>query len=83
MDRGPGDLLLGDEAEFEGVEKPFDWEAVKAGENLDGLSEAQHVSIRERAVPEPAGLLRDDHEFSNDARRDIPSTIIATGYTSD
>ena len=65
------------------MEKPFDWEAVKAGENLDGLSEAQLVTFRERAVPEPAGLLRDDHEFSNDARRDIPSTIIATGYTSE
>ncbi len=28
-------------------------------------------------------VLRDGYEFSNDARRDIPSTIIATGYTAE
>ena len=27
-------------------------------------------------------LLRDDYAFTNDARRDIPSTIIATGYSA-
>ena len=27
-------------------------------------------------------MLREGYEFTNDARRDIPSTIIATGYTA-
>jgi hypothetical protein len=30
----------------------------------------------------PGNLLREGVELTNDARRDIPSTIIATGYTS-
>jgi pimeloyl-ACP methyl ester carboxylesterase len=81
VDTAPGKGAL--DPEFEGVEKPMDWEAVKAEENLDGLSESQLVTFRERAVPEPAGIVRDAHEFRNDARRDIPSTIIATGYTSE
>jgi pimeloyl-ACP methyl ester carboxylesterase len=81
VDTAPGKGAL--DPEFEGVEKPMDWAAVSAEENLDGLSEAQLATFRERAVPEPGGLLRDAHEFRNEARRDIPSTIIATGYTSD
>ena len=81
VDTAPGRGAL--DPEFAGVEKPFDWEEIKAEENLDGLSEPQLATFRERAVPEPAGLLRDGHEFTNDARRDIPSTIIATGYTSE
>jgi hypothetical protein len=39
--------------------------------------------LRERAIPEPAGLLKEGHEFTNDARLDIPSTFICTGYTSE
>ncbi len=81
VDTAPGKGAL--DPEFEGSERPFDWEALKAEENLDGLSEPQLETFRERAVPEPAALLREGHEFTNDARRDIPSTIIATGYSSD
>ena len=51
-------------------------------ENLDGLSDAQKATFRERAVPVPGGALRDPYTFTNEARRDIPSTIIATGYTA-
>jgi pimeloyl-ACP methyl ester carboxylesterase len=80
VDTAPGKGAL--DPDFDGVEKPFVWEEVKAEENLDGLSEEQLATFRERAVPEPAGLLREGHEFTNDARRDIPSTVIATGYTA-
>ena len=34
------------------------------------------------AVPEPSGVLRDAVELTNDARLDIPSTLICTGYSS-
>jgi pimeloyl-ACP methyl ester carboxylesterase len=81
VDTAPGKGAL--DPEFEGAEKPFVWEEIKAEENLDGLSEEQLATFRERALPEPAGLLREGHEFTNDARRDIPSTIIATGYTAE
>ena len=55
------------------------WADVSAEENLDGLTEEQLATFRERAVPVPGGVLREELEFTNDARRDIPSTIIATG----
>jgi hypothetical protein len=34
-------------------------------------------------VPVPGAVLRDTYEFTNDARNDIPSTLIATGFTAD
>jgi pimeloyl-ACP methyl ester carboxylesterase len=80
VDTAPGKGAL--DPEFEGAEKPMVWEDLKAEENLDGLSEAQLATFRERAVPEPAGLLREGHEFTNDSRLEIPSTVIATGYTA-
>jgi pimeloyl-ACP methyl ester carboxylesterase len=52
-------------------------------ENLDGLSEEQLETFRQRAVPEPAGVLSGGHEFTNDARLDVPSTVICTGFSSD
>ena len=59
------------------------WDEVAAEENLDGLTEEQLATFRERAVPVPGGVLRGEYEFTNEARRDIPSTIIATGYTAE
>jgi hypothetical protein len=58
------------------------WEEIEEEENLDGLSEEQLARFRERAVPVPGGLLRDTVPLSNEARRDIPSTIICTGFPS-
>ena len=55
---------------------------IEAEENLDGLTEAQLATFRERAVPVPGGLIREGHEFTNDARMDIPATIIATGFSA-
>lgn len=52
-------------------------------ENLDGLSEEQLETFRERAVPEPGGVLREGAELTNDARLEIPSTVICTGFTSE
>ena len=67
---------------FAGVEKPLVWADLVAEENLDGLSEEQQAEFRERAVPVPGALLREGYAFANDARLDIPSTIIATGYSA-
>jgi pimeloyl-ACP methyl ester carboxylesterase len=57
-------------------------EDLAKGENLTGLSQEQLATFRERAVPEPAGVLREAIELTNEARLDIPSTVIATGYSS-
>jgi pimeloyl-ACP methyl ester carboxylesterase len=81
VDTAPGKGAV--DPEFEGSEKPFNWDEIAEEENLDGLSEEQLQTFRERAVPEPGGVLRERVELTNDARRDIPSTIIATGFTAE
>ena len=68
---------------FAGVERPLNWDELVAEENVDGLSEAQLETFRRRAVPEPGAFLREGAELTNDARRDIPSTMICTGYTAE
>jgi pimeloyl-ACP methyl ester carboxylesterase len=81
VDTAPGKGAL--DPEFEGVEKPMDWASVAEEENLDGLTEEQLATFRRRALPVPGGVLREVVELTNDARRDIPSTIICTGYTAE
>jgi pimeloyl-ACP methyl ester carboxylesterase len=80
VDTAPGKPPLDSSQEGD---KPMVWEEVSEEENLDGLTEEQLATFRERAVPVPGGVLRGEYEFTNDARRDLPSTIIATGYTSE
>jgi pimeloyl-ACP methyl ester carboxylesterase len=80
VDTAPGKPPL--DPGFDAVEKPLNWEEVAAEENLDGLTEEQLETFRRRAVPVPGGVLREAIELTNDARLDVPSTIIATGYSS-
>jgi pimeloyl-ACP methyl ester carboxylesterase len=80
VDSAPGIPPL--DADFDGAEKPLSWDELAAEENLDGLSEEQMETFRQRAVPEPGGVLREAAELTNDARRDLPTTMICTGYTS-
>ena len=56
---------------------------IEEEENLDGISEEQKETFRQRAVPVPGGVLRDGFELANDARNDIPSTLICTAFTSE
>jgi pimeloyl-ACP methyl ester carboxylesterase len=82
VDSGPG--TGASEPDFDGVEKPLpSREELEEGENLDGLSEEQLETFRRRAVPQPGGVLREAAVLTNDARLDIPSTVICTGYTSE
>ena len=82
VDTAPGIGAL--DAEFEGVEKPMVWAEIEEEENLDGLSDEQKATFRERAVPVPGGILRGGAvPLTNDARRDIPSTLIATGFSAE
>ncbi len=81
VDTAPGMGAM--EPDFEGVEKPLDWASIEEEENLDGLSEEQKETFRQRAVPVPGGVLREGVELTNDARRDIPSTIICTGFSAE
>jgi pimeloyl-ACP methyl ester carboxylesterase len=80
VDTAPGVGALDPDQEGD---KDFVWKEIEEGENLDGLSEAQKETFRQRAVPVPGGVLRENVELTNDARRDVPSTLIATGFTAE
>lgn len=81
VDTAPGKPPL--DPEFAEAEKPLDWASIEEEENLDGLSDEQKATFRERAVPEPGAMLREPYTFTNEARRDIPSTIIATSFSAE
>src|SRR6476619_3242720 len=80
VDSAPGKGAL--DPGLEG-DKEFDWEEIAAEENLDGLGEEQLETFRQRAIPEPGGVLREELELTNDARLDVPSTMICTGFPAE
>jgi pimeloyl-ACP methyl ester carboxylesterase len=80
VDTGPGMGAM--DADFDQDELPLPApEKLQEEENLDGLSDEQLETFRRRAVPQPGRVLRESVELTNDARLDIPSTAICTGYT--
>src|SRR6476659_7513003 len=75
VDTAPGISPL--DPAFTDVEKPLpSAEELADEENLTGLSDEQLATFRERAVPVPGGVLRARVALTNEARRDIPSTLI-------
>jgi pimeloyl-ACP methyl ester carboxylesterase len=82
VDTGPGVGAM--EEGFEGDELPLPpREKLAEEENLDGLSEEQLDTFRRRAVPQPGGVLRTSVALNDDARLDVPSTVICTGFSSE
>ena len=82
VDSGPATGAL--DPDFVGVEKPLpSREELEAEENLDGLTEEQLETFRRRAVPQPGAALREAAELTNDARLDVPSTVVCTGFPSE
>jgi pimeloyl-ACP methyl ester carboxylesterase len=70
--------------DFDAVEKSLPTQQeLEEEENLDGLSEEQLETFRRRAVPEPGAALREGPALTNDARLDVPSTVIATAFDAD
>ena len=81
VDTGPGEGAM--DADLADVEKPLPpTEELAQEENLDGLTDEQLETFQRRAVPQPGGTIREGVELTNEARLDVPSTVIATGYTS-
>jgi plasmid stabilization system protein ParE len=81
VDTGPAKGAL--DPDFDALELPLpSREKLAEEENLDGLSEEQLEEFRRRAVPEPGTSLREGAELTNDARLDVPSTVVCTGFTS-
>jgi pimeloyl-ACP methyl ester carboxylesterase len=82
VDTGPAKGAL--DPDFDGVEKALpSRETLAAEENLEGLTEKHLETFRRRAVPEPGAALREAAELTNDARFDVPSTVICTGFPSE
>jgi pimeloyl-ACP methyl ester carboxylesterase len=81
VDSAPGIGAM--DPDFDSVERPLVWEELVEEENLDGLSEEQLETFRRRAVPQPGGVLREGAVLQNDARRDVPTTVICTGFSSE
>ncbi len=82
VDTAPGKGPM--DPEFTDAEKPIPpLEELREQENLDGLSDEQLATFYERAVPQPGSSLSQGVELLNDARLDVPTTIICTAFTSD
>jgi pimeloyl-ACP methyl ester carboxylesterase len=82
VDSGPGKGAS--DPDFEGVEMALpSRKELEQEENLDGLSDEQLETFRLRAVAQPGGVLREALELGNEARLDVPSTMICTGFTSE
>ena len=80
VDSGPAKGAMDPSFEAEDLPLP-EWDDL--GENLDGISEQQLATFRERAIPQPGAAMRETHEFANDERLDVPTTILCTSFTSD
>lgn len=79
VDTGPAATAI--DPDFDAAEKPLPpWDEL--GEDLDGISQEQLETFRERAVPEPGGAIREGAELANEARLGIPSTVICCAFTS-
>jgi pimeloyl-ACP methyl ester carboxylesterase len=82
VDTGAGKGAL--DPDFADAEKPLpSQEELASEENLDGLTEEHLETFRRRAIPQPGSALRDAVELTDDARLDVPTTVICTGYTSE
>lgn len=80
VDSGPGTGAL--DPDLSAPELPLpSWEELD--ESLEGLSAEQLETFRSRAVPQPGGAVREGPELANDARLDVPSTVVCTSMTAE
>ena len=56
------------------------WSGLKEEGSFTDLTAAQLETFRERAVPQPASVITEAAELSNDARHQIPVTVICTEF---
>jgi pimeloyl-ACP methyl ester carboxylesterase len=81
VDTAPGIGSM--DPEFADAEKPMVWSEIEDEENLDGLTEEHKETFRQRALPVPGGVVKGSAELTNDARNDIASMLICTGFTAE
>ncbi|KAA1399710.1 alpha/beta fold hydrolase [Aeromicrobium ginsengisoli] len=61
------------------------WELFRedGGRDLNDFTEAQLDDFRARAIPLPVGVARDPQVLADEARFDVPITLISTTFTRD
>ena len=50
--------------------------------SMEGLTEEQLTTFRERAVPQPAAMMREAVTLSDERRLDVPGTVVCTAFSS-
>jgi pimeloyl-ACP methyl ester carboxylesterase len=50
--------------------------------SMAGLSEEQLATFRERAVPQPCGVIREAVALVDERRLDVPGTVVCTAFTA-
>ncbi|MBS4196477.1 alpha/beta fold hydrolase [Lederbergia citri] len=68
---------------FEGIEMPLPlWEELDEAD-IRGMSDEHRNLLKQRAIPEPGGAVREESVLENDKRLDVPSIVICTSHSSD
>ncbi len=83
VDSGPATGAL--DPGLSAVEVPLPtWKELEAdGSSLDGLTAEQLETFRRGAVPEPGAGFREAPVLTDDARLDVPSTVVCTSLSSE
>ncbi len=83
VDSGPATGAL--DPDLSAVEVPLPtWKELEAdGSSLDGLTAEQLETFRRRAVPEPGAGFSEAPVLTDDARLDVPSTVVCTSLSSE
>ncbi len=56
------------------------WSGLQQEGSFTDLTAAQLETFRERAVPQPASVVTEAAELTNDARHQVPVTVICTAF---
>ncbi len=59
------------------------WDEELEGGSMRDLTDEQLATFRERAVLEPAAILRTPAELRDERRLDVPQTLVATAFSSE
>jgi pimeloyl-ACP methyl ester carboxylesterase len=82
VDSGPATGAL--DPDFDALEKPLPpREELEQEESLEGIGEEQLETFWRRAVPQPGAALREAARLTDDARLDVPSTVVCTSISSE
>jgi len=69
--------------DFEGIEMPLPpWEELEEAD-IRGMSNEHRNLLKQQAVPEPGGAVREAPVLNNDSRLNVPSIVICTSHKSE